>query len=90
MGVFYAKQPNGKYCRFSSIVDCPTDWNMDENDLRDLIISMYLEEANGRVDGIIHNGGDQDFEKVVEYFIPMNMTEEEFQKFLKDVGYEED
>lgn len=26
MPAFYIKQPNGKYCRYSTIVDCPTNW----------------------------------------------------------------
>ena len=32
MAGFVSKQPNGLYCRFSTITDCPTDWNMTEND----------------------------------------------------------
>ena len=32
MAGFISKQPNGLYCRFSTVVDCPTDWNMTEDD----------------------------------------------------------
>ena len=28
MAGFVSKQPNGLYCRFSSVTDCPTAWNM--------------------------------------------------------------
>lgn len=28
MAGFVAKQPNGLYCRFSTVIDCPTDWNI--------------------------------------------------------------
>ena len=28
MAGFISKQPNGLYCRFSSVTDCPTAWNM--------------------------------------------------------------
>lgn len=27
MGSFISKQPNGKYCRFSTIIDTVTDYN---------------------------------------------------------------
>ena len=30
MGAFICKQPNGKYCRFSTVVDSITDYNMTE------------------------------------------------------------
>ena len=29
MAGFIAKQPNGLYCRFSTVVDCPTHKNLD-------------------------------------------------------------
>ena len=32
MGAYIAKQPNGLYCRFSSVVDSVTHWNMTEED----------------------------------------------------------
>ena len=32
MGGFVSKQPNGLYCRFSSVTDCPTTWNMTRED----------------------------------------------------------
>ena len=32
MGAYIAKQPNGLYCRFSSVVDTVTHWNMTEED----------------------------------------------------------
>lgn len=41
MGGFYAKQPNGRFCRFSTTTDCLTDINIPdvphdyENSLRD-------------------------------------------------------
>lgn len=32
MAGFISKQPNGLYCRFSSVTDCPTAWNMMRED----------------------------------------------------------
>ena len=32
MGAFIARQPNGMLCRFSSVVDCITDYNMTEDE----------------------------------------------------------
>ena len=32
MGAYIAKQPNGLFCRFSSVVDSVTHWNMTEED----------------------------------------------------------
>jgi len=32
MGAFWCKQPNGKYCRFSTVVDCITDYDCEKED----------------------------------------------------------
>ena len=32
MGAFIARQPNGLLCRFSTVVDCITDYNMTEEE----------------------------------------------------------
>jgi hypothetical protein len=45
MGSFIAKQPNGLYCRFSSIVDCPTHWNMTEEDYIEYCIEIAIDDA---------------------------------------------
>ena len=47
MGAFIAKQPNGLYCRFSTVVDCPTDWNMTEEDYLKLCAEKGREEVWG-------------------------------------------
>lgn len=41
MAGFVSKQPNGLYCRFSTVVDCPTAWNMTREDY----INMKMQEA---------------------------------------------
>lgn len=79
MGAFIAKQPNGFYCRFSSVVDCPTHWNMTKED--------YLNNTTGTV-GTKEEGEDilenylKPFSEVIECFIPNNMTQKEFNELV--------
>lgn len=88
---FVAKQPNGLYCRFSTIVDCPTDYNLTFDDYVDVIRmrgeskESALEEANDIIKNHL-----RPFQDVINSFIPNNMTEEEFKEWLIEVGYEED
>lgn len=81
MAGFVAKQPNGLYCRFSTVVDCPTDWNMTEEDY----IEMCKQKAEKEARDVLENYL-QPFEMVKDYFYPNNMTEKEFDEFLQDVG----
>jgi hypothetical protein len=83
MGAFIAKQPNGLYCRFSSVVDCPTHWNMTRED--------YLNNETGtvrsRADGEdILNNYLQPFSEVIDRFTELNMTKKEFEKILKEMS----
>ena len=45
MGAFIAKQPNGLYCRYSSIVDSITHHNMTEEDYIELCVERAKNEA---------------------------------------------
>ena len=81
MGAFIAKQPNGLYCRFSTIVDCPTDWNMTEEDYIELCAEKAREEAKYTLEHYL-----RPFDWIYEYFMPNNMTQEEFEKFLKETS----
>lgn len=81
MAGFIAKQPNGLYCRFSSVVDCPTDWNMTEQDY----IEMCKKKAEEEAKEVLKNHL-QPFSLVKDRFYPNNMTQEEFDEFLKEVG----
>lgn len=77
MGAFIAKQPNGLYCRFSSVVDCPTHWNMTEED--------YIEYCAEKARYVLEHRV-KPFDLVKQYFEPMNITEEEFSKLLVEMG----
>ena len=81
MAGFVAKQPNGLYCRFSTVVDCPTDWNMTAEDYIELCKQKAEQEAKDVLENYL-----QPFEKVKDYFFPSIMTEKEFVEFLQDVG----
>lgn len=81
MGAFLAKQPNGKYCRFSSVVDCPTHINMTREDY----INMCMERAREEAEDVLENYL-KPFEWVEESFHPNNMTEKEFQEVLNSMS----
>lgn len=80
MSAFIVKQPNGKYMRFSTVVDCPTHWNMTEQDYIELCKERAVKEAKDVLKNYI-----KPFGWVKDYFVPNNMTEEEFNKILKEV-----
>lgn len=81
MGSFLAKQPNGLYCRFSSVVDCPTQWNMTQ----EAYVKYCKERAEEYANTVFKLGSVQPFSRVAELFRDINMTKEEFERFLKDV-----
>lgn len=43
MGVWYFKQPNGLYGRFSTVVDTVTDYNMDRDELYQNMVAHFGE-----------------------------------------------
>ena len=51
MAGFVSRQPNGLYCRFSTVTDCPTAWNMTREDY----INMKMEEAKEDAEDILDN-----------------------------------
>lgn len=83
MGALIAKQPNGLLCRFSSVVDCPTHWNMTKED--------YLSNVTGTVptreygEDVLENFL-KPFSEVLERFVPNNMTQKEFDLLVKKMS----
>lgn len=90
MGSFIARQPNGLYCRFSSVVDTVTNYNMTVNDyINEVLIFKYgysEDKAKLEADDIIKNHL-RPFSDVVERFIPNNQNLEEFNLLLEEMGY---
>lgn len=82
MGSFYSRQPNGKICRFSSVVDCPTDWNMTDEEF----VEWYAEQAREEARYILKHKL-RSFDYIVGGFAPRNMTVAEFKEALKSMGH---
>lgn len=85
MAGFIAKQPNGKYCRFSTIVDCPTDINMTFEDYVEILMARRgLQEWKAREEAEnVFKNYLQPFSKVEEGFIPNNMSKKEFKQCIE-------
>ena len=85
MGGFIARQPNGLFCRFSTVVDCPTHCNLTREE--------YLNNATGNIssreegEDILENHL-QPFSEVIERFEPENMSQEEFDHVLIEMNKE--
>lgn len=78
------KQPNGLYCRYSTIVDCPTHINMTFDDYVKLIMSRGYQEWKAREEAEdVINNYLYDFEETMSHFIPNNMSKKEFKEVLE-------
>lgn len=85
MGAFIAQQPNGLYCRFSTIVDTVTHWNMTRED--------YLNNITGTTRGRIDVEDTlenylQPFSEVLNRFTCNNMNQEQFNKLIEEMSKE--
>ena len=81
MPAFICKQPNGKYCRFSTVVDTITNYNMTEDEYIKLYVQRAIEEARDILENHL-----KPFDEVKKQFIPNNYTVDEFNKLLKEMG----
>ena len=88
MGAFIVKQPNGLYCRFSTVVDCPTHYNMTEEEYIQVCVDKAIEEATREAKDTLKHWV-QPFEDIKKHFYDGNMSIEDFQLILKDMGDEE-
>lgn len=80
MGAFIVKQPNGKYCRFSTMVECPTHWNMTKDDYIELCKERAEKEAIDILENLLYP-----FEMIKKEYSSLNMPREEFEKILKEM-----
>lgn len=81
MGAFIARQPNGLLCRFSSVVDTLTHYNMTEEEYIEYCAEKAREDAKWLLE---HNV--KPFNLVIKEFRPMNMSVEEFNAYLREMG----
>ena len=86
MGSYIARQPNGRLCRFSTMVDAVTHINLTEEDYIELCAERAREEAR-------HDLEDKrfvkPFDRVLEDTRFDNMTYDEWLGYLKEMGYNE-
>lgn len=80
MAGFIAIQPNGLICRFSTVVDTVTHYNMTEEEYIEMCAERAREEARDVLKNYV-----QPFDMVKEYFHPNNMTQEEFDRILGEM-----
>lgn len=81
MGAFIFKQPNGRYGRFSTIVDCPTHFNMTREDYVELLMERNgynRKRAEEEADDIFAHYL-KPYSECLDSFVDNNMTNEEFQ-----------
>ena len=81
MGAFVAQQPNGLYCRFSTVVDCPTHYNMTKEEYIQSRMDDLKEELELTFEHRL-----KPFEWVEEYFNTNNMSRIEFDRILKSMN----
>lgn len=84
------EQPNGLYCRFSTITDCPTHYNMTFDDYVKVIHDrgdLTLEGAQKEALDIVTNH-NYDFENTMGRFEPNNMTQEKFDSIYVEMHEE--
>lgn len=82
MAGFVVRQPNGLLCRFSTITDCPTHYNMTDEDYIRICRERAAEEAEEAARDVLEHH-IKPFSWLEDYFCPNNMSEEEFKEILK-------
>ena len=82
---YIARQPNGLLCRFSSMVDAVTHINMTEEDYIEMCAERAREEAKRDLG---YKRFVKSFDRVLEDTRFDNMTYEEWQGYLKEMGYD--
>lgn len=81
MAGIIAKQPNGLYCRISTIIDASTHSNMTEQNYIDMCVERAKEEAKNVLENYCY-----DFDRALTYINygdNTNMTNEEYEQFIE-------
>lgn len=81
MGAFIARQPNGLLCRFSSVVDTLTHYNMTEEEYIEYCAEKAREDAKWLLEHKV-----KPFDLVIREFRPINMSIKEFNAYLREMG----
>ncbi|EAE5961232.1 hypothetical protein AVO95_10575 [Listeria monocytogenes] len=85
-----AKQPNGLYCRISTVVEAPTHDNMTKEELEDLLITQRSLDINFVALDQWLAVYEVDFNLAIEQLGSGSgdLTFEEAREWLKEVGYQ--
>ena len=81
--MFIFKQPNGYYGRFSTIVDCPTHYNLTKEDVIELMAEYAREDAKRMFER--DSKSIVPYEKMLERCEPENLGKGVWEKFKKGV-----
>jgi len=85
MGAYICKQPNGKFCRFSTVVDSITHSDMTREEYIEYCAEKAREEAIDVLDHYL-----QPFDRVKNDFRPDKKEDiEDFNLLLKSMGDKE-
>ena len=85
MGSFVCRQPNGKLCRFSTVVDSVTHYNMTDDEYIEMCAERARENARYVIEYELKS-----YDLIDEYFRPGEMTQEEFDKIKKEMEVRDD
>ncbi|WP_338146994.1 hypothetical protein, partial [Listeria ivanovii] len=81
-----SKQPNGLYCRISTVVEAPTDWDMTKEELRALLVDhMSLDSSSQTIDEWLERY-EVRYEDARDEIRGLNMTAKEVREWLVSVG----
>ncbi|MFT0484279.1 hypothetical protein ACMSDP_07650 [Bacteroides thetaiotaomicron] len=75
---FIARQKNGLLCRFSTVIDTVTDYNMTDEEYIEKCAQKAREEAQETLKHYL-----RPFEQVKASFVPTNMSRSEFKRILR-------
>lgn len=87
--IFY-KQPNGLMTIFSTNSDRPIYWNVNKEDYINLMLEEYKEQLERDTKEIFDDEDPyyvKDFEAMKRQTLYNIKTKEDFEKYLKDIGY---
>ncbi|EGN00309.1 hypothetical protein HMPREF1017_00835 [Bacteroides ovatus 3_8_47FAA] len=75
---FITRQKNGLLCRFSTVIDTVTDYNMTDEEYIEMCAQKAREKAQETLKHSL-----RPFEEVKASFAPTNMSRSEFNRILR-------
>ena len=85
MARLVARQPNGKLCIFSTIIDTFIKWNMTDDEYVEWCAEKERDQARFRIKNELYK-----FNFVISNYSPLTDSIEEFNKILTEMGCRQD